>query len=59
MSAGRQKRLWVREFWADQMRRENAPELPEGMEDERGIALFNDESRRLADWILSRGVPKK
>jgi hypothetical protein len=43
-------RRWVREFWADQMRAKNAPDLP----DDVTVEDFETESERLADRIAPR-----
>lgn len=46
-------RKWVREFWIDQMRRENAPDLPETV----SVEQFNRESRALADKLQGKDRP--
>ncbi len=40
-------RKWVREFWVDQMRKRNAPDLPPNVT----IEQFEQVSERLAAWM--------
>lgn len=40
----REARRWVRDFWADQMRRQNAPDLPEHI----SVEAFQEASEHLA-----------
>lgn len=43
---------WVREWWADRMRAQSAPDLPNHI----SIEVFERVSERLADQISPRGA---
>lgn len=47
----REQRLWVREWWADQMREGSLPDLPEELDNDAFEEIWADESRKLAERI--------
>lgn len=53
----KEKRRWVRAWWADQMRNGTVPDVPEEFEGDDFFAIWISEGCRLANHITKRDKP--